>query len=281
MRIGISTASYYPLETEKALAAVVAGGSPCTEIFFNAFGELTQEYVASLRAILAGGETAVVSIHPFTSAMEPMLFFGDYPRRFEDGLEIYRRFCEAATQLGASFLVLHGAFDRHSVSTEQYLDSYGRLHELCKSCGILLAQENVGRCMSKDPALFVALRKAIPDVAFVLDLKQTYRSNAVLEDFLVAMGPNLRHLHLSDADQTRDCLPVGKGGFDFAALWDRLARQGYQGDAVLELYRHNYDDEAELWDSLNILRHMTKSEKNLAISEHFCYNKKMGMVGNL
>ena len=40
MKIGVSTACFYPLETEKSLVAAAQGGSVCTELFFNADCEL-------------------------------------------------------------------------------------------------------------------------------------------------------------------------------------------------------------------------------------------------
>lgn len=250
MEIGLSTACYYPLPTEEALAAVVEGGAACTEIFVNAFAELTPAYLRELRAILAGGQTRVVSIHPFTSGMEPMLFFGDYPRRLEEGLELYKLFYEAAATLGAGFLILHGGSGKVPVSYDRYLESYGRLDELGKSFGVRLAQENVGRCMSRQPELFTALRCAFPDACFTLDLKQCLRCDSTAADFLEAMGPNLCHLHLSDAASACDCLPVGEGSFDFAALFAQLAAVGYQGDGVVELYNHNYTQPSQLWDSV-------------------------------
>ena len=254
MRIGLSTACYYPQPTEEALAAVVEGGADCTEIFFNAFSELTPAFLGQLQTILAGGRTQVVSIHPFTSGMEPMLFFGDYPRRMEDGLEMYKLYFQALATLGGRYLVLHGAYQKKTTSYAQYLEAYGRLDELAKSFGVRISQENVGRCMSSQPALFRALRQAFPDACFTLDLKQCLRCDYALEDFLDAMGPNLCHLHLSDADDRRDCLPVGEGSFDFASFLGRMHRAGYQGDGVLELYNHNYSQPDELWDSVRSIQ---------------------------
>lgn len=261
MRLGISTACYYPMNTEDALAAVVEGGAPCTELFFNAPSELSPKYLGELQAILRGGGTTVTSVHPFTSAMEPMLFFGNYPRRFEDGLDYYKRYFDAAAQLGAGYCVLHGAFAHHRVSPAQYLDSYGRLHLAAKACGVKVAQENVGRCMSRNPQLFRQLRAAISDAAFVLDVKQTFRSDGSVGEFLAAMGPGLAHLHLSDANATADCLPVGEGFFDFLDFFKSLRQSGYSGDAVLELYRESYTETSQLWSSLGRLQKTAKQVK--------------------
>ncbi|MEG2087531.1 MAG: sugar phosphate isomerase/epimerase [Angelakisella sp.] len=261
MNIGISTACYYPLPTEQALAKVVATGVDCTEIFINAFSELQPAILHELKTILAAGNTKVCSLHPFTAGMEPMLFFSDYPRRFDDGCELYKRFFQATAELGGRYLVLHGAITKHPIPVEQYLDSYYRLHTLAKSFGVLLAQENVGRCMSRTPALFTALRKQIPDAAFVLDLKQVFRSDGTLPEFLQAMGANLVHLHLSDGRPDADCLPIGEGSIDFGNLFSTLNRGHYSGDAVLELYSHNYTQEEQLANSVLLLKKMSLSKK--------------------
>ncbi|MEG2074355.1 MAG: sugar phosphate isomerase/epimerase, partial [Angelakisella sp.] len=130
-----------------------------------------------------------------------------------------------------------------------------------KGFGIKLAQENVGRCMSRDPQLFKYLREAISDAAFVLDIKQTFRSDCSADTVIEAMGKNIRHLHISDANADNDCLPIGEGDFDFCALFAKLQRFGYSGDAVLELYSHSYTHEEQLWSSLAQLREMTETVK--------------------
>lgn len=249
MKIGVSTACFYPMHTEDALKMVVQNEIDCTELFFNSFSELTPRFVKSLCDILATGKTAVTSIHPFTSGMEPMLFFGDYDRRINDGLEMYKLYCEAAVRLGAKYIVLHGAYVHQKITSEQYVEDFYRLHTLAKSYGVAIAQENVGRCKSGNPELLRLLRREIPDIAFVLDLKQVHRCEGTIDEFLEAMGSNIVHLHLSDANDAGDCLPIGAGNFDFSGFFERMAKLGYTGDGVLELYRHNYTQESELWDS--------------------------------
>lgn len=261
MKLGISTACYYPMTTEASLAAVVAGGATCTEIFFNSFSELLPEYIRELRSTLQGEKTSVASVHPFTSGLEPMLFFGNYPRRFEDGLELYKQYFQAAAELGAHYCVFHGASAHHRVSSELYLDTYGRLHLAAKSFGIRIAQENVGRCTSRSPKLFRSLRNAIPDAAFVLDIKQAFRGDGTADDFLDAMGKNIAHLHLSDAGEVADCLPIGEGSYNFSELFSRLYQNGYGGDAVLELYRESYAEEEQLWTSIKRLQEVADNIK--------------------
>ena len=84
-------------------------GFPFAEVFFNARQELRPAFVRQLAAIAGDGGTQVVSVHPFSSFMESSCIFGDYQRRFEDTIDIYKETCHAAALLGAQFVVIHGA----------------------------------------------------------------------------------------------------------------------------------------------------------------------------
>ena len=52
MKLGISTACYYPLETEKALVAVGESEAGTAEIFFNAASEHEPSFIKELMRIL-------------------------------------------------------------------------------------------------------------------------------------------------------------------------------------------------------------------------------------
>ena len=81
-------------------------GFPYAEVFFNARQELRPAFVRQLAAIARDGGTRVVSVHPFSSFMESSCIFGDYQRRFEDTIDIYKETCHAAALLGAQFVVI-------------------------------------------------------------------------------------------------------------------------------------------------------------------------------
>ena len=49
MRVGASTACFFPLETEKALANVLDLGFATAEIFFNTSSELEDSFVRNLK----------------------------------------------------------------------------------------------------------------------------------------------------------------------------------------------------------------------------------------
>ena len=96
---------------------------------------------------------------------------------------------------------------------------------------------------------------------FVLDLKQARRSGEDPLEYVEQLGSSIVHCHLSDGDDSRDCLPIGRGTFDFSALIKRLRSNGFDGALIVELYRSNYGDFSELKISVDTLMDMMESFK--------------------
>lgn len=259
MEIGISSSCYYPQNTLVSLKKALAAGSPAAEVFLNTFRELDPDYLARLDACARQYGRRVLSVHPFTSALEPFLFFSEYENRFEDGLALYRRYFEACRLLGASILVFHGNMRTKAVSLQEYARRLGRLVEEGERFGITVAQENVDRCQSGDVASIRALRQyADRPLHFVLDLKQCRRFGCDIREMAEAMGPeNICHLHLSDrTDQCLSALP-GRGDFDFRGFFRYLREGGCTANGVIELYRGDFGSEEELQDALDYLKEQT------------------------
>ena len=255
MKIGISTACFYPELTEKAVKHLCENGVSEIEIFFNSLCEMRGDILSEIAAITKSNGTRVVSLHPFTSGFEPFMLFSDYERRFLDGLEFCKHYFNACNTLGAEILVLHGdRFESHH-SDDRYFERYQELFRTAKKEGICVAQENVCRCRSRDVEFIKNMKTALGDeVAFVLDLKQATRSGLSYKDVLSAMGDKLVHVHLNDCDENHDCLLPSQGNRDFAELFSKLKEHGYSGSAVIEVYRENYGDYSELFESLNHLK---------------------------
>ena len=53
-------------------------------------------------------------------------------------------------------------------------------------------------------------------------------------------------LFRSDHNAKNDCLPIGTGDFDLAALLRQVKSQGFDGGVILELYRDSYGEYEEL-----------------------------------
>ena len=95
-----------------------------------------------------------------------------------------------------------------------------------------------------------------PDFGVVLDIKQTRRAGYDYHCFLDAVGEYIRHIHVSDFRQERDCLPPGEGDFDFRRFFSELENIGYSGACIIELYRHSYADEDQIRRAYDYLKNL-------------------------
>lgn len=253
MNCGISTSTFYPETTEKSLDFIINGKFPCCELFLNAFSEVEPDFISELAKKAQNGGVEVVSIHPFTSFMEPMSFFTPYERRFTDGLELYKKYFNAINILDAKYLVFHGDNANNRFSVEEGIERLGVLCALAKSFGVTLAHENVCRCKSRSLDYLMQLARSLPDLRFTLDIKQALRSDVDPFRILENLTEKVVHLHVSDSLPEKDCLPPGVGSFDFVRLFSLLKKLHYQGACIVELYRDSYCSIEELYESHKFL----------------------------
>lgn len=249
MRSGISTACLYPMNLEQALSTLIGIDFHLFEVFINTSSELKPGYLRELKQMTEESGSCVKSIHPFTSGFESFLLFSDYERRFNDGLEFYKQYFQAANLLDAKILVLHGQRNdkRSRISENEYFEHYARLFELGKSFGVTVAQENVNLFRSDDPKFITRMREYLRDeCAFVLDIKQAVRGGEDPFEMCAAMGERLVHVHINDNKPGNDCLLPGKGIMDFDALTRMMLDYHYAGDLIVEVYRRDFKDVEEL-----------------------------------
>lgn len=260
IRLGASTACFYPMETEKALKHLGELGFSVAEVFFNSFSELCGPLLEAIRREQQAYGMQVVSVHPFTSGTEAYFLFSAYERRFRDTLEYYKRYFDAANALGAKILVIHGAKRGMSITEAQYFDRFGELVRLGKAQGITVSQENVVQYASESTDFLIRMRSALGgDFHMVLDIKQAVRSG--LDPLALArrFSGEIVHVHVSDHLPGRDCLPPGEGAFDFRALCDVLEQSGYQGSFVIELYAGNFEEDRQLTEAKAFLEKLSIS----------------------
>ncbi len=250
---GISTACLYPAPTEESLCEIAAVYPACAEVFLNTACELDPPFLRGLRDVAGAAGVAVTSVHPYYSGMEPLLFFSQYRRRFDEGREIYRRFFEAAAYLGADSLVFHGDYQGSRLPLDEYFERYAVLWADAAALGVELCQENVARCRSGRISFFDAMAKALPKARYIFDVKQALRAGEDPFAFVEAMGGRLRHLHVSDHDAAHECLAPGKGVMDIAKLLTLARKNGFDGCVIMELYRENFGEIAELYRSFEHL----------------------------
>lgn len=257
MIAGVSTASLYPMQTEDALRTLCELGVKNTEIFVNDVSELTGDVRRDIMSLVSGYGMNVVSVHPFLSVLETSFLFYDYPRRVNTIMDIYARHFEFAQAVGAGIFVLHGAKRDARCTDEVYIERFMRLCDIAGRFGVTVAQENVHYCKSGSIDFLKMLKRECGERArFVLDIKQAVRAGYDPHDIVDAVGDSVIHLHISDNRPGADCVPVGKGTYDIAGLLKRLHGLGFDGAALVELYRGNFGDHAELKESTDRLEEM-------------------------
>lgn len=196
----------------------------------------------------------ILSVHPFTSAVETISLFGDYPRRLDAMMDTYKKYFEVMNILGASVFVLHGALKSAVIEEELYFERYLKLFEEGKSFGVTVAQENVSYCKSGSREFITQMKKALGEnCKFVLDVKQALRSGITALELLEELGGSVVHCHLSDSNEKNDCIPVGKGKFDFRGFAEKLREINYSGNIILELYQNGYENVREIKESISFM----------------------------
>ncbi len=253
MLTGISTACFYPELLENALRRVADSGAEATEVFINCGQELNRAYLTELRRVADSGGVKILAVHPYECPMDTLYFFSRYNRRFSEGLEVYRRYFEAANILGAEFVVFHGGARKLNIPIEFYCERFGLLLEDAERYGSRVCHENVERCAGHSPEFFVRMSDLLPRAGYVLDLKQSLRAGVDPFTMAKAMSRGLKHVHFSDSNSTSDCLPPGKGSFNTGEFLLDIAKNGFEGGVVVELYRENYGDYVELYKSYQLL----------------------------
>lgn len=256
MRIGMSSAAFYgQMETEDQAALLRTFPVDVCEIFLETHSEYSAIFGALVRERLAG--VPCLSVHPKGTQFEQDLF-GRSKRQAQDALEIFRHVCEAGQALGARYYVFHGP---HSVSGRlrpsgvvELEERVTRLQEIAGKHGVELLWENVSWCAMREPEDVRELSERLPNMRFVLDVKQAMRAGVDPLAMLETMGQRVRHVHALDWDaQGRLCLP-GQGVMDWRALARMLRALGYDGAVILEPYEWLSGDREALRRSLDFLR---------------------------
>ncbi len=263
MEVGASSSCFYPLETEKAFFNIASSGIKTAEIFLNSPSELEKEFIRQLKSIKDCYAVNVTSLHPYRSFSEGYDLFSKYKRRFEDATELFKRYFEASNELGAEFIILHGSRGKTEISLEEYAERYYKLSEIAVREGSVLTHENVVDYSGATPEFMAFMKKSLgSSFKMVLDIKQARRAKIDVKQFIDVMGENIVHVHLSDCDSRRDCIPPSeKGLFDFKELFTLLHKVGYKGRYIVELYSDSFGDISEIVESTVYLQHILKEVK--------------------
>ena len=77
MQVGASSSCFFPLLTEKSLDNVLSLGFKQAEVFFNTSSELEEPFVKELKKNADDHGAKILSVHPFSSALESNCIFAD------------------------------------------------------------------------------------------------------------------------------------------------------------------------------------------------------------
>jgi sugar phosphate isomerase/epimerase len=256
MQFGMSTACLFPDQLIEDAVDLIGGmGIDTIEVFFSCLTEYKPAFVAELKRRVQAQGIRVYSIHAFSLQFEPQLFTR-HVRARREAEDICRRVLEAGTALGAGVYVFHGPVNLKRLPHRclDYDDIARRtdvIADMAAEYGIRLAWENVHYCCYERPdfAREMLRRTRSRNLYFTLDVKQAAQAGFRPEDFLADTAGRLANIHLCDyviGDAgVAPRLPFS-GDMDYAAFKRALIEIGYDGGMILEVYRHNYSDHAQL-----------------------------------
>ena len=255
MSYGISTSCLYPMQTEDALELLGKSGVKTCEIFLNSISETTPEFAEILNKIKDNYGMEITAVHPFSSFSETFMLFGGYERRYRDAVEFYKRCFEVTALLGADISIIHGMRNNGNLPHEAYFERFAALAEDGKKYGVRVAQENVNGHFSANPVFLREMKAALgKDFSLVFDVKQAVRSGNDPFSFAEEFKNDIIRIHISDNNSESDCLPPGKGSFDFRRLFEIMNSANYKGDYIIELYREGFGGFEELEESFEYLQ---------------------------
>lgn len=256
MQFGMSTACLFPNAYIEDAVNVIGGMNIDTvEVFFSCLGEYRPAFVAELKRRIQDQGIRVYSIHAFSLQFEPQLFTRHLRAR-DEADDIYRQVLEAGAALGAGVYVFHGPVNlkrtpKPGLDYDDIAQRTDELADMAAEYGIRLAWENVHYCWYEHPefAREMLRRMRTDNLYFTLDVKQAAQAGYEPADFLTDTAGRLVNIHLCDyvrgEDGTAPRLPF-TGDMDYAAFRQALADIEYDGGMMLEVYRHNYHDYAQL-----------------------------------
>ena len=257
MDIGLSSACFYPLETEKSVVRACETGAKTIEVFMNANSEFEPQFVKNLAEICKQYGVRVASVHTMGSFTESFHLFSSYKRRFYEAKDTsFKRHFDVMHTLDAEILVMHGIKKPGSIPDEEYFDRFGELIRMGKAEGLKVCQENVVHYRSESPDLLMRMCEYIgDDFNMVFDIKQSIRTGVNPYDFAEKLHKYIRHIHISDHNSEKDCIvPCKNGTFDFKKFFDMMKKYDYKGDYIIELYENGYESDKEITFALNELK---------------------------
>jgi len=256
MELGLSAAAFYGLwETEEQALQLHRYPIDCCEVFLETHSEYSADFGRLVRRNLGG--IPCRSVHPKGTQFEPDLF-GFSPRQRADAMTAFTGVLDAAQSLGAKYYVMHGPggpVSKPDIRRIHLLhEQLGEMRRRAAEHGIELLWENVSWAALRGPEEVRYCRSILPDMRFVLDIKQAFRGGERWQDILEAMSGRIAHVHLLDWDSAGRMALPGCGTVDFVEVFRSLRATGYDGACILEPYADQGRDPEALVRAIGHLR---------------------------
>ena len=272
IKVGLSTASVYPLRTEAAFECAAELGYDGVELMV--WAEAASQDIAAIARMSRHYRMPVLSVHAPCLLISQRVWGTDPVSKLD-------RTVRAAEQLGAPTVVVHPPFRWQRRYAEGFSDQVARLEE---SSAVAVAVENMfpfraDRFFGSGQPSIERMRRrggrpgpAVSAFApsydpldgdhahYTLDLSHTATAGTDALDMARRMGHGLVHLHLCDGSgaSTDEHLVPGRGSQPTAEVCQMLAGGDFAGQVILEVTTSSARGKAErdalLTESLQFAR---------------------------
>lgn len=249
IKVGLSTASVYPLRTEAAFEYAARLGYDGVELMV--WAETVSQDIAAITRMSAEYDVPVLSVHAPCLLISQRVWGANPITKLD-------RSVRAAEELGAQTVVVHPPFRWQRRYAEGFSD---QVAELEQSSDVLVAVENMfpfraDRIFGTGQPSISRMRKrgGTPGVAvsafapsydpldgdhahYTLDLSHSATAGTDALDMAARMGDGLVHLHLCDGSgaSTDEHLVPGRGTQPAVEVCQMLAASNFTGHVILEV----------------------------------------------
>ena len=259
IKVGLSTASVYPLRTEAAFEYAARLGYDGVELMV--WAETISQDVAAIAKLSERYDVPVLSVHAPCLLISQRVWGANPIPKLE-------RSVRAAEALGAQTVVVHPPFRWQRRYAEGFAEQVVALEA---SSDVMVAVENMfpfradrifgtgqpsiermrKRGGSPGPAISAFAPSYDPldggHAHYTLDLSHSATAGTDAIDMAQRMGDGLVHLHLCDGSgaSTDEHLVPGRGGQPAAEICQMLAASDFSGHVILEVTTSNARNAAE------------------------------------
>lgn len=175
------------------------------------------------------------------------------PQTRQAALDVYYRAIDLAVMLGVSVIQVAGYFAYYdsdqSGAKERYLEVLGQALPYAAQKGVILAIENVdgNDIAAIEDAMGVLGRFASPWLQVYPDVGNVAEHGGDAQGELASGQGHMVALHVKDTLPGHPRrIPLGEGNADFAASFTELARQGWFGRVMLEMWNDDAPDSTQI-----------------------------------